>query len=75
MILWQDTAGVEPYCGTGHRIKDESDWDFDHLNFLFNWQVIHHLPRKYLRDFNQLDILRGFYTWAWDQEKNIWAIY
>ena len=24
--------GLEPYCGSGHRIKDEADWDFENLN-------------------------------------------
>ena len=25
--------GVEPYCGSGHRIKSEDDWDFENLSF------------------------------------------
>ena len=24
--------------------------------------------------FNQLDSDRGYYTWAWEKEKNLWAI-
>ena len=108
--------GVEPYCGTGHRIKDEPDWDFDNLNFPerlvlyfmskspryasfftdryyttcrgIELGFARHgcywtgtmmcnkkgMPWKYLCDFNQLDSQRGFYTWAWEQERNIWAI-
>ena len=32
------------------------------------------VPWRHLCGFNQLDSDRGYYTWAWEREKNLWAI-
>ena len=32
------------------------------------------VPWRHLCGFNQLDSDRGFYTWAWEKNKNLWAI-
>ena len=32
------------------------------------------MPWKYLCDWDQLNSQRGYYTWAWEKNKNIWAI-
>ena len=108
--------GLEPYCGSGHRIVEDTDWDYDNLNFperivlYFMSKCPQYtsfftdryyttcrgielgyerhrcywtgtmmankkgMPWKFLCDFNQLDSDRGFYTWSWEKEKNIWAI-
>ena len=32
------------------------------------------MPWKYLCDWDQLGSQRGYYTWAWEKSKHIWAI-
>ena len=32
------------------------------------------VPWRHLCGFNQLDSDRGYYTWAWERKKNLWAI-
>ena len=108
--------GLEPYEGSGHRMPDETDWDFENLNFpervvlyfmslspsyasFFSdrfYTTVRGLelgfdrhacfwtgtmmankkgmPWKYLCDWDQLNSQRGYYTWAWEKNKNIWAI-
>jgi len=108
--------GLEPYEGSGHRIKDETDWDFENLNwperivlYFMSLTPVYSsfftdrfyttvrgielgferhgcfwtgtmmsnkkgMPWKYLCDWDQLGSQRGYYTWAWEKNKNIWAI-
>ena len=108
--------GVEPYCGSGHRIKEETQWDYENLNFPerlvlyfmskcppyasfftdryyttargielgFNRHACFWtgtmmankagMPWKYLCEWDQLESQRGYYTWAWERNRNIWAI-
>ena len=32
------------------------------------------MPWKYLCEWDQLESQRGYYTWAWEKSRNIWAI-
>ena len=89
--------GLEPDEGSGHRLKDETEWDFENLNFPERFYTTARglelgferhacfwtgtmmankkgMPWKYLCDWDQLGSQRGYYTWAWEKDKNIWAI-